>query len=830
MEKYLNLQIFVIFISLFSFSIQKNNFLESNIISDHLNSILEQNSYQKFDEFIEDKLNIGKNNITYNFQINLKTNNELEQIFLDYQSEFGCLYITFNKNNLLENIEKEFCSKSKNNFFVIDIKDFFNKSEVGEEIIMSVKVKYNFSEFESDFDFEFSLKASLKKPINILEINSEHKTLCQMDKIGNEKYRCLFMIVNKSDTSNETIYNENEEKSLIIFPLINENSDEFNIYADYINKSIYNEFNKTILNSSIPNEKSKYINILNGKKTNFLRIPNENKNQYIYLSIESKRETLLELVSQEISENETTYSFPRDNKNKIQLFSINEMTTLKLNFYSSTIQDYIFSLNTIQGKSIFHIGSNSATKYTTDKRESNLLFEVDPEFCKSNQCDLIFEKVDDDHIFYLSFELKSKNVINELIYGKSSKFSFSSIRKQFLLYEYLPIKNQNINVNLQLYNFITLQKETDTFKVEVLFLSQEDIHEISKNESYINNFTYIAEGELNPITLATNLYLTQDLDEKKSYLFIKITPNFNYAEKIILGTTVSSVNSLIYPSERIYHYGAIHNITKITYRLEGNKKYHLMRLEFGCNSETVKWFVNRKYDEQNYDNDTDISFVVEYWKNGRELLTMYIEDGEDIYLTISTEYISTKLKQNFAFKYINSGKNGDFKNYRIKEDYLAYDIEFRTLKMNPVWNNTPSSLDVKYYLRVINESLYINPEFLNSISLIESKNMIVANPQIQSDSVEYDLKDKVDKYEKYESNCYVVIIENNNDIEIISYAGLTLEPLTVEEPSIGLIIASLSITGFAFITFFVRLIHHCCCIDDYYSSSYGRKNYDSYLI
>ena len=101
---------------------------------------------------------------------------------------------------------------------------------------MNIKIVYNLT---SEFGFDYSLKVSLRKPINILEINSEHKILCQMEKLDDvENYRCVFMVVNKN------INNDNEDDfNLIIFPLLNEKSGEINIYADYINKNIYDDFN-----------------------------------------------------------------------------------------------------------------------------------------------------------------------------------------------------------------------------------------------------------------------------------------------------------------------------------------------------------------------------------------------------------------------------------------------------------------------------------------------------------------------------------------------------------------------------------------------------------
>ena len=87
----------------------------------------------------------------------------------------------------------------------------------------------------------------------------------------------------------------------------------------------------------------------------------------------------------------------------------------------------------------------------------------------------------------------------------------------------------------------------------------------------------------------------------------------------------------------------------------------------------------------------------------------------------------------------------------------------------------------------------------------------------------------MDKYANYYTNCYITIIENNNDIELVSYQSSMLEALKVKSPSIGLIIAAICVTGVVFIIFFIRLMHHCCCLDDY-SYSYNKRTYDSYLI
>ena len=789
----------------------------------------EPSNYNEFDKFYEGNINKSQTVVSYTYNLNLTNNTELGKIFFDYQSDFGKLNISFNEGYTEYII---FNASDKNNFFVLDLNDILNKSSLDDDYV-DMQVQVSHENNDSNFDFDFALKVSLKKSINIFEINSEHPILCPTEKVGDDdKYRCLFMFVN----NNKINYNDNE-KNLLIFPMNNENIDDLNlsIYADYINKSIYDDFNKETLQNLIPNESSKYINKINGIKVNFIRIENINNEKYMYISIETKKETLLEILSQEISENQKSYELNEDKK--IQTFSINELNTpITLNFDKSKISEISLILTTIYGKSTIYFENDIDQKYTIDTRENNLLLSLD-----SNKKKLVFYKIDGGHIFYISIINNSKNILNELIYGTASRFSFNKIPDNILFYEKIPLNNDSININLQLYNDIETKNASHRYNINITFLSKEEIHEIKYNSTLINKLTFVAEGELNPFTFSTNIHLDFNLTDNKTYVLIKLTPNFDTENKImILGITLSKVNSLIYPAERIYHYGELNKYEKITYKLKGQEKYHLMRLEFGHNSGYVKWSVKRNYDEKNYTtNDTDISFVIEYWHNGRELLTMYIENGEDIYLTIfkNEPPRPTKLSYNYAFKYINSGKNGDFKNYVIKDDYLKYKDKDRNIIMIELWNNHPHNFLIKYYMRFIETTNYISSETLNSISLIESKGNYSLNSIFTTDQdtkekvVSFNLKDYLDIYKSYNINCYIAVIEDNNDIELLSYQGSYIEGQKRKTPSKGLAIAALCITGVVFIILLIRFIHHCTCAENYYTKK--KKNYRynySYLV
>ena len=824
----------LIFLPFFSSSLTNKNIAQ--VINDYNTYYFtEPSNYTEFDVFQEGNININKTVISYNYQISIKNKSELGKIFFDYQSDFGYLNISFNKGGKKNTV---FQSQEKNNFFILDLNDVLNiESWIGDDfVVMNVQVA--FDNIQPNFNFDFSLKASLKKSINILEINSEHQILCKTEKVDKDddednKYRCLFVVVNKDNITNS----EENEKNLLLFPFINENIDDLNlnIYADYINKTIYDNFDNETLSQLIPNNNSQYKNKIINKTTNFIRIENITHEKYLYVSIETNKEILLEILSQEISENKNAYELT--NPKKIQTISINGLNaSISLDFTKSDVSECSVLLTTVYGKSTIYFEDNPNEKYTADVRENSLFLSLD-----SKKGKLILEKIDEGHVFYITVLDKEKSVINELIYSRASRFSFNNIPEQMLFYENIPVNNDSVNINFQLYNILQIN---NTFNICVALLSKEEMQEIKYNISKINNMTFIAEGQLSPISLSANIHLNHDLNnENKSNVFIILQPTFDTSnKKMILGISLTKVNSLIYPSERIYYYGELNKYDRVTYKLEGNEKYHLMRLELGHNSGDINWSVKRTYEEKNYTmNDTDLSFVIEYWHNGRELLTMYIENGEDIYLTIFKKQNIRRNKNisyNYVFKYINAGKNGDFKNYVVKQDNLIYNEDDKAIKIYEFWNVHPKNVIMSYYMRTIQYDNYVTSETLNSISLIESKGSFLTDQAYITDEetsenlVEFYLRNSLNAMKSYFLNCYIAVIEDNNNIELLSYEGTFIEGQTIPKPIIGLIIAALCIAGIVFIILVIRFIHHCTCAENYYTvrkrSNY-RYNYD-YLI
>jgi len=816
-----NLFILILFILITTSFLQKinNDYKFANLIENiYYESILN-------DEFLDislDKFIFG--NIDYNSTIyyKIKIENDTEQIFFDFQSEFGCLYITIDEVALINSsYHYMFCSEGIDNIFTLNKNEIIEKNKDNKINSISgltffIKVGLSNLELEHEnINFDFTLKVSARKPkINILEINSEHKTLCEMEKVNENNYRCLFVVTHNE--SNENIDNDN----MIIYSTSQNKEIKLNIYIDYINKTLYDNYNIDYLNNNIPNINSTFIK--NNTELDFINIPNLESNKYIYISVESSAKDTIEIVAQKIIKNEI--KLPLNNNIQINRIDKN-ITNIIFNFNNSIEEEFSLSLVTLYGKACIYLGYDNATEYITDTIENKLILNLNKYSCNLNEsnCKLIIYnleqngKKESDYIFYISYKTKP---INELMYGKSNKMLFTDFQFPILLYERIPNMNSPININLQIYNIPEINLINDEYDVEILVLQKKELHQIELNHSYIKNFETMKK-KFDQILSSLNIFLSiKDIKYfglfDDPFLVVYITNNNinntdNILNKLILGSTISQINSLIYPSERIYHYGELNNEEKIVYKLKGKPGYNLMRLEFGSNSDLVEWTVKRTNDNDNYrKNDTDLSFVTEKWINGRELLTMYIEHGEDIYLTIFTKkIINNSNLTNYIFKYINSKKNDDFQNHIIKHNSLNYDINTRQLSINKI-NIIPPNSKIVYYLKIINEKDYIKDERINTIAFIESNSTSLLKEN-NDNHIFFNIENYIGKNNNYYLNVYAVIIEKNYNIEYISFSGIVIEgrKITLKISKSGLILSSLIIGCCSFLFLLISLIKYC---------------------
>ena len=812
MEIKLNFQLLLFLINL-PFLISQNNKKEFNYIIE---------SYLSKDEIINIESehfisgNINDENVNY-YKINLLLNDS-DKVYFDYQSEYGCLYVFFDEKIINNTSECDFiyCSEGFNKIFELEKIDIMNKIDKKElnDINIYIGVGHNKSEINKK-EYNYSMKVSFSKPnINILEINSDHKILCKTEKF-NETNRCLFAIVyNNSDND---IDNSNE-KNLIVYPISQIKNAKLKIYSDFMNKEYYDKWNTDYLINNIPNIKSTFTN--NDSQQEFLFINEPNENKYIYLCIESDKEVTIEMHSHFLYKNEEI-KLPK--MNEIQFYHIHPNQN-KISFDFSDLRknninlkkDIFISLVTLNGKASIYYENNESMKFITDTKENKLFVNLNN---KNINYKLIINNLEytqqknnneneDDlgYIFYIKYWINNnKNIMNEFTYSKSFKLSYDDINFPIILYSQIPNINSPININLQFYNISNLDTpimNDDIFNIEILMLSTDEIYKLKKDSiSSISNVNPI-KGKFNSILFVSNIYLTiEDIKKFKvkenPWVYIQISGKKDlHLRKLILGSTISQVNSLIYPSERIYHYGEIHNEKKIVYKLAGSKKYHIMRLEIGFNSNLINYSIKRKNSESNYlYNDTDLSFIKESSYNGRGLLTIYIGNGEDIYLTIFNNNINNKLT-NYAFKYINAEKQVDFSNYFVIDDDLSFNEKDLSISVNKI-NNIPASSFIECFVKIIDKENYIKDEKIKTITISQSIGNSNIKGIIQNDSVIFYINYAINRMNFY-SNAYCKIIGENYDIDYLSYNGLIIddnidiEPESEDNSTIYIIIISFS--------------------------------------
>jgi len=827
MEIKLNYQLLLILISI-PFLISQNKKKEfNNIIESYLNKGEIINIEPEF--FISD--NIIDENLNY-YKINLLLNDS-DKVYFDYQSEYGCLYVFCDETNINNSLEPDFifCSKGINQIFELKKIDIMNKIDKKKIDVINIYigVGHNKSEVNKK-EFNYSMKVSISKPdINIFEINSDHKILCKTEKY-NEKNICLFSIVYNNSGNN---INNSNEKNLIIYPISQIESIKLNIYSDLINKEYYDEWNSNYLIENIPSINSSFTNYDSPQE--FLFINMQNKDKYIYVCIESEKEVTIEMHSHYLYKNEEI-KLPK--MNEIQFYNIYpnqnkisfDFSPLKGNDISLN-KDIFISLVALNGKANIYFENSESMKFITDSKENKLFINLNNQNINYN---LIIDNLeyspqknnienDEDnfgYIFYIKFCTKDKkNIMNKFTYSKSFKISYDNINFPIILYSQIPNINSPINLNLHYYNISNLDTSIindDIFNIEILILSSDEINKLKKDSSLVSNVNSI-KGKFNSNLFVSNIYLS--IEEMKKFkvkenpwIYIQISGKKDIQlTKLILGSTISQVNSLIYPAERIYHYGEIHNEKKIVYRLAGNKKFHIMRIEIGFNSNLLSYSIKRKNSENNYmNNDTDLSFIKESSYNGRGLLNIYTKNGEDIYLTIFNNNINNKLT-NYAFKYINAEKNGDFKNYFIINDDLSFTERDLSISIKKI-DNIPDSCIVDCFAKIIDKENYIKNEKIKTIAITQSigNSYIKGINQNENDLVIFYLNYGINRTNFY-SNAYCKIIGENFELDYLSYNGLIIvgsneiEPTSEDNSTLYIII--ISVSGFIFLIIIILVVY-----------------------
>ena len=472
----------------------KENQIDLNYIIDNYYSSYENKIINlELDRYISGIIE-GNNSDYYNITLP----KDSEQIIVDYQSKYGCLSIYFNEYDIINETEYDLilCSEGIDSIFYINKSEIFEIiGEKGRDTLHNINiilgVGYSNSE-TNKINFKYSLKISLRtETVPIYKINSEHKILCKTERINDNKFKCLFVFIYNTIDNNDS-----NDKNIILYPIVQSKNMKLNIYADFIDKEYYDDWNAEFLLENMPNINSYYNNCFTEQY--FIYIPINDTNKYIYICVESNDESTIEMLTQVIYKNDEI-KLPEINEMKI--YSIYKKfisfdNSILINNYNS--MSVTFGL--LRGKVSIYWEYDNSKKYIIDGKE-NLLINLNSESCQyKDKCNLVVndlefndEKNDSQNLgdmFYITIIQNNDNAISldEIEYGKSMKFCYENRAFPIMLYSQINYLNCPLTINFQIYEFYKLNSNEITstrFEINVVLLSIKDIYNIKKDPSQI---------------------------------------------------------------------------------------------------------------------------------------------------------------------------------------------------------------------------------------------------------------------------------------------------------------------------------------------------------
>ena len=184
-----------------------------------------------------------KNKAMYEFyQLNIPF--DAKTVEIDWQSDSATFLLNIGKERPSINNNFKKLESRGDSVFVIKNEDIKKKLGSTPNITNAYLTIGVYSDvLESNNGNSYSFRVHFTKDLNIYRVDSDQKTLCKPEDIGNNEYRCLFMVIYEEfDFIYDTmIYAKSQSLSASI-----------TMYGEFIENTLYDSFNENELSKSIP--------------------------------------------------------------------------------------------------------------------------------------------------------------------------------------------------------------------------------------------------------------------------------------------------------------------------------------------------------------------------------------------------------------------------------------------------------------------------------------------------------------------------------------------------------------------------------------------------
>ena len=618
--------------------------------------------------------------------------------------------------------------------------------------------------------------------------------LCQPIKISDSQYRCLFMVV----------YENNDVElmtSLLAYISFSNSNSLYYIFANFIEKEIYDYYTKSELKNLIPTEETaKYNSKLND--INYLYLKQLEKDKYFFINvISNKPDDIILMTSMKVFDDISYGKFPIYPKSHgEQLFSVKD-NILNLAFpdtsgimvdivaiygqaeiYWENAPDKIINLNGNGGK----ISLCSGKELTKKNNYINKL--------------IIKNKIENNNnseeeagfVFYVKYHLRDPNInFDKIIYGNSKEISYQSSDFPISLFSKLDSRYNDINIGVTFKD--CLIDESGEFDSTLLYISaqldkEKTIYTAKINPEITPSMEKSIIGNYNPALSRVQVFLSEESlknynikDEYNPSLYIKINKENNIDNNLFkifdIDAEVSGLNDGIIPKENIYHYGKIRDTDLFIsfYKLKTDKNRPFMKIEIAFNSDNLNFAISESKNTK-----VNTTFLEAKKRNGKSIITLKRKENAEIYYLVIYKNDRTKNEKylnNYSFKYINVISEKDLIDYQIlypsdfiydetikENDNILISCIFYKLDINR------EKANITYFMKVIDKSTYINNESYDTIAMTESPHHIsyIRNPEDNEGKITLTAKGNLKNWGYLN---IIAKIQKDDNIEYISYGG-----------------------------------------------------------
>ena len=646
---------------------------------------------------------------------------------------------------------------------------------------------YSLRVHQPDYDIENSL--------DIIEINTDQKILCNPTQISGNEYRCLFVVT----YDNEDV---NMKTPLLAYASsINHGALSY-IYANFISRNLFDEYRRAELISNIPT----YQNAeLNSRKegVDYIYLQNLQKEKYMFISVIADKSDAIMIFTSMPVYNYISYDFFEfyPNPSTEQLLSV-PGETLRLAFPGSdSVTVNIVSLNghaEISWKSdpntIFIMrGFGDRISLSSGNNIDELIIRrLNKSNTHNDTINNLEDMEDPGFVFYVSYIIKNNKVkFSEISYGKSLEIAYMDVDLPVSLYSKIGSEYSDVNVAIT-FKDNEIDKggiyESSPLIISAILVKESVIYEAKKDE------------DLRPIDKAIKGYYDTALKTAQVFLSENIIKNFNIKDsdnptiyiridknekadltfdKFAVEAQVSGVNDGVIPVEKIYHYGRVRNTAweNTLYRLKADKKRPIMRVQIAFNSKNLDFVVS---DTENKISNT--TFLHCEKNKGKIYVTLKIKENKELYYLYIYKKSKTSKEEylnNYAFKYINAGYESQIFDYPILNS-PELSISEKTEEGQYIISCTFNRLDIEegqanitYFFKVVENSTYYYGEEINTIAATESPYYTVyeRNPVADNDKITLVARGNLSNWVYLN---VIAQVQQNHVLEYISYNGIII--------------------------------------------------------